>query len=93
MTVPGHGRDSQKESTMHQYKIVIACLIVLAPAVALAQQPSGPKGAPKPITEKAQKEAALHSRMGQCHTKAKADKLQPGSDAFRKAIAACLHGG
>lgn len=78
---------------MRKSEMLIACLMMLAPAVTLAQQTSRPQGTPPPVTEKAQKERSLHARMGQCHTKARANKLKPGTDEFRKSVSACLNGG
>lgn len=79
---------------MRKSEILIASLVVaLAPTVTLAQQTGRPQGTPPAVTENQKIERTLHSRMGQCHSKARADKLQPGTDAFRRAVTACLNGG
>jgi hypothetical protein len=75
---------------MNQRIVLIFCMTLMAPAFALAQGSS--KGTPMPVTEKGQKERAVHLRMAQCHTKARGDNLKPGTDEFKRSVAACLKG-
>jgi hypothetical protein len=68
------------------------CMALMAPVLASAQGTSRSQGTPMPVTEKGQKERAVHMRMAQCHAKAKADNLTPGTDEFKRSVTACLKG-
>jgi len=69
----------------------LCCLMLAAPPLALAQDKGTvQKAAPMTKKELAEKEKAMHARMGQCSDRAQSNKLKAGTNEHRRFISDCL---